>query len=141
MDLIAFNNFKIFQLTPQSFFHMIQNYTLFAKRQFLTLVAVVLLGFQSNNLLAQANLASGGTTTQNFDPLTTTTWTNNTTLTGWYAKTDLTASITAYAANTGSTTTAGLYSFGSTSAADRDMFPQILIQAHQVLVRVTLDLE
>lgn len=51
--------------------------------------------------------------TQNFDSLNgVATWTNNSTLTGWYARTDATASITAIGSNTGSSTTAGLYSFG-----------------------------
>lgn len=50
--------------------------------------------------------------TQDFNTLTNGTWTNNSTLTGWYAKTDNTASITAYGANTGSTTAGGLYAFG-----------------------------
>lgn len=39
-------------------------------------------------------------------------WSDNTTLTGWYARTDATASIATYGANTGGTTTAGLYSYG-----------------------------
>lgn len=49
---------------------------------------------------------------QDFNSLTNGTWTDNVTLTGWYARTDATASITAYGANTGTTTTAGLYAFG-----------------------------
>lgn len=75
--------------------------------------------------LAGANaqvLYTTGNYTQNFNGLLNSgsgTWTNNSTLTGWYAQTDATASITTIAANTGSTTTAGLYSFGSTSASDR----------------------
>lgn len=60
----------------------------------------------------QFSIAASSTNyTQNFDGLTATTWTDGTTLTGWYAKTDATASIVAYAANTGSTITAGLYAF------------------------------
>ncbi|MDP2300942.1 MAG: T9SS type A sorting domain-containing protein [Ignavibacteria bacterium] len=49
------------------------------------------------------------------------TWENGTTLSGWYARTDLTSSITTYGANTGSTTTAGLYSFGVASNANRSL--------------------
>lgn len=61
----------------------------------------------------QFNISAVSTNyTQDFNTLTTGTWTDNTTLTGWYARTDLTASITSYAANTGTTTTAGLYAFG-----------------------------
>ena len=61
----------------------------------------------------QFNIAAGGTNyTQNFNTLTNGAWSNNTTLTGWYAKTTATASITNYGANTGTTTTAGLYAYG-----------------------------
>jgi len=61
----------------------------------------------------QFNINAGATDyTQNFNTLTSGTWTNNTTLSGWYAKTTATTSITTYGANTGSTTTAGLYAFG-----------------------------
>lgn len=68
------------------------------------------------NVLGQFNINAGSTNyTQDFNSLTGTTWTNNTTpLTGWYARTTATASITGYAANTGTTTTAGLYSFAIT---------------------------
>ncbi|MBX2974360.1 MAG: hypothetical protein KF797_14790, partial [Flavobacteriales bacterium] len=62
---------------------------------------------------AQHSIAAGGTDyTQDFDALTTGTWTDNSTLAGWYARTDATTSITTYGANTGATTTAGLYAFG-----------------------------
>jgi len=50
--------------------------------------------------------------TQDFNTLTSGTWTDNSTLTGWYARTDNTASITAYGANTGGTVAGGLYAFG-----------------------------
>ena len=64
-------------------------------------------------VLGQFNINAGGTNyTQDFNSLTSGTWTDNTTLTGWYAKTDATASISSYGANTGTTTTAGLYAFG-----------------------------
>jgi len=69
--------------------------------------------FFAQNGFAQFSVTAGSTNyTQNFNTLTTGTWTNNTTLSGWYTKTDATASITSYAANTGNTTTAGLYAFG-----------------------------
>lgn len=62
---------------------------------------------------AQFNIAAPATNyTQDFNSLTSGTWSDNTTLTGWYAKTTATASITAYAANTGATTAAGLFAFG-----------------------------
>jgi MYXO-CTERM domain-containing protein len=53
------------------------------------------------------------TYSQNFDSLSgVTTWADNSTLAGWYARTTATATISSLGANTGSTTTAGLYSFG-----------------------------
>ena len=61
----------------------------------------------------QFSIATGGTNyTQDFNTLTNGTWTDNTTLTGWYARTDATASIITYGANTGTTTTGALYAFG-----------------------------
>ncbi|MCA6485447.1 MAG: T9SS sorting signal type C domain-containing protein [Chitinophagaceae bacterium] len=61
----------------------------------------------------QFNINAFGTNyTQDFNTLTNGTWTDNTTLTGWYARTDATASITTYGANTGTTTTGALYAFG-----------------------------
>ena len=62
----------------------------------------------------QFNINAGSTNyTQDFNTLTPAgAWANNTTLTGWYARTTNTASITTFALNTGTTTTAGLYSYG-----------------------------
>jgi hypothetical protein len=76
-------------------------------------ILTVILVLYSCTALAQFNINAVSTNyTQDFNTLTNGTWTDNTTLTGWYARTDLTASITTYAANTGTTTTAGLYAFG-----------------------------
>lgn len=66
---------------------------------------------------AQFNIDAGSTNyTQNFNSLASTgpaiSWANNTTLQGWYVATDATPNITTYDINTGTTTTAGLYSFG-----------------------------
>jgi hypothetical protein len=71
----------------------------------------------------QTPLSAFGTEyTQNFNSLTTSTtastWTDNSTLTGWYTKTDLSTPAT-IVANTGATTTGALYSFGSTAATER----------------------
>ncbi|MBM4399093.1 MAG: T9SS type A sorting domain-containing protein [Candidatus Cloacimonetes bacterium] len=90
-----------------------------AKRNAMFLL--IMLVTMSISLWGQFNINSGGTNyTQDFNSLTTAgTWTNNSTLTGWYARTDATASITAFALNTGTTTSAGLYSFGSTGNSDR----------------------
>ncbi len=79
----------------------------------ITKILVACLLFFSSLTKAQFNIAAGSTTySQDFNTLTSGTWTDNTTLTGWYAKTDATSSITAYVANTGSSTTAGLNAFG-----------------------------
>lgn len=85
------------------------------KRKGLLLALFTLIGVFSpwSKTLAQYSIAAGGTNyTQDFNTLTSGTWADNSTVTGWYAKTDATASITTYGANTGSTTTAGLYAFG-----------------------------
>ncbi|MGH2664626.1 GEVED domain-containing protein [Flavobacterium sp.] len=63
----------------------------------------------------QFNIAAGSTNyTQNFNALTSGTWADNTTVTGWYANTSsgTGTTITAYGAGTGTTTAAGLYAFG-----------------------------
>jgi Secretion system C-terminal sorting domain len=66
---------------------------------------------------SQTSISAVGTNyTQDFNTLTSGTWADNTTATGWYTATTATASITTYSANTGSTTTAGLYAFGVAGA-------------------------
>ncbi|HRI46683.1 MAG TPA: choice-of-anchor D domain-containing protein [Ignavibacteriaceae bacterium] len=59
----------------------------------------------------------GQTITQNFNSLansgTSNTWTDNTTIVGWYSNR------TAYIGNDGSSTTGGLHSYGSTSSTER----------------------
>jgi hypothetical protein len=55
---------------------------------------------------------TGTPVVQSFNTLTSGTWSDNTTLQGWYARTDATASIATYGTNTGITTAAGLYAFG-----------------------------
>jgi len=69
---------------------------------------------------------AGGNYGQNFDTLLTspegtdTTWTDNTTLTGWYATKGTPAvTQTAYRPGTGSSNTGALYAFGSTGSTDR----------------------
>lgn len=67
-------------------------------------------------------LYTTGTYSQDFDSLVNSgsgAWTNNSTLTGWFTQTDATPSITSIAANTGSTTAGGLYSFGIGTNVDR----------------------
>lgn len=73
----------------------------------------------------QVNISTIGVpVTQDFNTLVTSgfpsSWTDNTTLVGWYARTDATSPIgTNYGANNGSSNTGALYSFGTTSATDR----------------------
>ncbi len=84
-------------------------------RLFTVLFTVILFLSFSYRSEAQYSITAGGTNyTQDFTSLGTAagTWADNTTLTGWYARTDNTASIATIGVNTGSTTTAGLYSFG-----------------------------
>jgi len=49
---------------------------------------------------------------EDFNSLTSGDWNNGTTVTGWYAKTDATASIAGYEASTGTSTQGALYAFG-----------------------------
>ena len=62
------------------------------------------------------------THTENFNSLsssgTSNTWTNNSTISGWYATNVSTGDYTTYRAGTGSSSTTGLYSFG-TGSGDR----------------------
>ena len=70
---------------------------------------------------SQISIAQLGTPyTQNFNTLTSSgsgTWTNNSTLAGWYHY--RTGTGNTYTAGNGSNNSGGLYSFGSTSASDR----------------------
>lgn len=76
----------------------------------LLLVAVGVLG---GGNAGAAVLYGGGNYTQDFNSLNgVSSWANDSTLVGWFARTTNTTSITAIGTNTGSTTAAGLYSFG-----------------------------
>ena len=69
--------------------------------------------FVALGVRAQYNINLAATNyTENFDALTNGAWSDNSTLTGWYARTDLTSPIATYAANTGTTTAGALYAFG-----------------------------
>ena len=73
-------------------------------------------------LNAQAiSVSTSGTYTQNFDTLantgTTNAWTDNSTITGWYAQRSGTG--TTYSADTGSGTAGTLYSYGASGSTDR----------------------
>lgn len=77
-------------------------------------ITTLILLFTFGKAEAQFSIAAVSTNySQDFNALTSGTWTNNTTLTGWYARTDATANITSYGAGNGATTTAGLYAFGT----------------------------
>ncbi len=82
------------------------------------LVLLVLLMALKSNTFGQISLVTAGTAyTQNFNSLAQTgssnTWTDNTTIFGWYSNQ------TIYISGTGSGTTGGLYSFGATSSSNR----------------------
>src|SRR6185437_707643 len=65
-------------------------------------------------------LLSGGTYSQNFDTLATSgtanSWTDNSTLSGWYADRSISPPVTNYIASTGTSTTGSLFSYGSTTS-------------------------
>jgi DNA/RNA endonuclease G (NUC1)/fibronectin type 3 domain-containing protein len=80
--------------------------------------------FSAVTLSAQVSLTSLGTpVTQNFDSLANTgtpTWTDNTTLPGWYAQfVAVSTNPTTYATGTGSSTGGAIYSFGSAASTER----------------------
>jgi hypothetical protein len=73
-----------------------------------------------------AILYTGGTYTQNFDSLSSTTgsdltWTNNSTLPGWslFRQPSPGTALTTYRASTGSDNTGSFYSFGSSGSSER----------------------
>ncbi len=88
------------------------------------ILLLLLLWVSTGALHAQFSISAASTNyTQDFNTLASSgtglAWSNNTTLTGWYARTDSTATISTYNTNTGGTTTASLCSFGTASNSDR----------------------
>lgn len=81
------------------------------------LFTIVLLFFIIANSHAQVSITSASFSyNQDFDGLANSganTWTNNSTIPGWYA------SLTSYTGNNGSSTSGALYSYGSTGATER----------------------
>ncbi|MCA0446586.1 MAG: hypothetical protein LCH54_10195 [Bacteroidetes bacterium] len=77
--------------------------------------------FLTHTLSAQVTLTESSVTcSEDFSKLPVSgsvSWINNSTLQGWYARTDATPSISTIGSNNGSATSAGLYSFGT--SADR----------------------
>lgn len=93
------------------------NRVLLFLRKYCGIFCLILLMW-GGNAFGQFNInASAANYTENFNSLTGTVWADNSTLTGWYARTDVNATISIYGANTGSTTTAGLYSYGILGAS------------------------
>ncbi|MEO6567607.1 MAG: PEP-CTERM sorting domain-containing protein [Opitutaceae bacterium] len=88
------------------------------------LLGAIALGF-SSFAPAQIVINVSGNYSQTFDSLplsgTANTWTDNSTLAGWYADREIGGEISVLSAGTGSSTTTALYSFGSTSATDRSL--------------------
>jgi len=91
------------------------------------LPAALLLALAAAPAVAQVNLASGQTYSQNFDTLantgTTNPWTDNATLPGWYSAraggNAAAGPTTVYVANDGGSNAGAVYSYGSTGATER----------------------
>ena len=83
-------------------------------------MAVTLTTFMAKE--ASADVLFSGSYSQNFDTLAntgTSTWANDSTITGWYLYNSWGAAITSYTTGNGGGTTGSFYSYGATSAADR----------------------
>src|SRR4051812_19450154 len=85
-------------------------------RRAVAATAFVLSALAAGPLAAQVSLTVlGAPATQNFSGLAssgTPTWTDNSTIGGWYAQFGTTTNPTAYTPGTGSSATGALYSFG-----------------------------
>ncbi|WP_333694134.1 choice-of-anchor D domain-containing protein [Flavobacterium sp.] len=88
-------------------------------------IALLALLCTAASAVAQFSITAGATNyTQNFNTLVNTgtgTWSNNSTLSGWYAQTFNNSAITTCNANTGTTTAAALYSYGTNLNSDRSL--------------------
>src|SRR5215813_552213 len=90
-------------------------------------ILVLVLGFLPigiQNVYAIPITSFGTPSTQNFDTLAnsgTPSWTDDSTLAGWYTQFGTAANPTAYTPGTGSSGTGALYSYGSASATDRSL--------------------
>ena len=77
--------------------------------------------FVCQQVVGQINMSATGSHSQDFNTLASTgtsnAWTNNSTIPNWYSQ--RTGTGTTYAAGTGSANAGNLYSFGSTSSAER----------------------
>jgi hypothetical protein len=88
--------------------------------------AIIGIGFWLATSTASAQVVVTDLTTtysQNFDSLsntgTTNTWTDNSTLPGWYATKAVTPPVTVYRADNGTSNAGALYSFGATGSTER----------------------
>ena len=95
-----------------------------ARRFAITSLALFVLLVTAQPAPAQVSLTTlGAAQTQSFDTLANSgtaavTWTDNTTIGGWYSNR------TTYLVSTGTSTSGSLFSFGSTSATDRALGSQ-----------------
>ena len=93
-------------------------------KNFFALLAALAAGLFTADTARAQILISGGTYSQNFDSLadsgTANTWTDNSTLPGWYASRQNTPNaITTYRVDNGSGNAGALYSYGVSSSANR----------------------
>ena len=87
------------------------------------MLVVLTLGFFARQLAAQTLDYTGSALTQDFNTLgssgTGLTWSNGTTLTGWYAYNKTPADLTTYLATDGTSSTGSLVSYGVASSGNR----------------------
>jgi hypothetical protein len=91
---------------------------------FRSIAAIIVTGTLLSCIDTRAQIAfSAGLYRQSFDSLagsgTANTWTENSTLPGWYAAQSAGSGVTAYRADIGAGNTGALYSFGSADSSDR----------------------
>lgn len=97
------------------------NKSLFKVFSLVTILALVLAAVPLQSVKAAGSVAlTASGYSQNFDSLansgSSASWTNDSTLPGWYLGTDATPTVTSYNVSTGTGTAGAFYSFGSTTA-------------------------
>src|SRR4051812_29453424 len=87
-------------------------------------ILLVLYSLGALSLKAQISITSVGTAyTQNFNSLSSAssaTWTNNSTISGWYAE-QSSGAVSTISISNGSSSTGAFYNYGSTSSSDRSI--------------------
>jgi hypothetical protein len=108
-------------VTQTNLFKIMKNILHFKKATSMLFWIFALLFLQlSGKVYGQVNMASSGSHAQNFNVLTTSgTWSNSSTIANWYSQRTGTGS--AYVIDHGNLNSGGLYSYGTTSAADRSL--------------------